>query len=164
MPADSSSTTDLLNFPRPLATVDVVILTLGASGLRVLLVQRPAGAGEPFPKAWALPGGFVDVQQDAALTAQPCDRPHVLDHAEFVVHVHQRHEHRVRFQRLLHLRGRDDAVGAGPQPGDPETLALETPAGVQHGPMLGARGHDVTAAIAVAAPGPSLARRATVSA
>ena len=70
MPADSSSTTDLLNFPRPLATVDVVILTLGASGLRVLLVQRPAGAGEPFPKAWALPGGFVDVQQDADLQAR----------------------------------------------------------------------------------------------
>ena len=69
MPVDSSGTTDSLNFPRPLATVDVVILTLGASGLRVLLVQRPAGAGEPFPKAWALPGGFVDVQQDADLQA-----------------------------------------------------------------------------------------------
>lgn len=58
-----------MNFPRPLATVDVVILRLGANGLRVLLVQRPGGADEPFPHAWALPGGFVDVQQDTDLQA-----------------------------------------------------------------------------------------------
>ena len=69
MPAGSSAATSPMNFPRPLATVDVVILTLGASGLRVLLVQRPGGGDEPFPKAWALPGGFVDVQKDADLQA-----------------------------------------------------------------------------------------------
>ena len=69
MPAGSSRSTNPMNFPRPLATVDVVILTLGANGLQVLLVQRPDAADDPFPKAWALPGGFVDVQKDADLQA-----------------------------------------------------------------------------------------------
>ena len=59
---------------RPLVTVDVVIFTIGVSaqgqdGLQVLLVQRPAAAADPFPGQWALPGGFVDVAQDADLRA-----------------------------------------------------------------------------------------------
>lgn len=56
-------------FERPLATVDVVILSLGPRGMQVLLVRRPGGAREPFPQAWALPGGFVDVRQDEDLQA-----------------------------------------------------------------------------------------------
>lgn len=58
-----------IEFPRPLVTVDVAILTLGQQGLQVLLVQRPGGTTEPFPHAWALPGGFVDVELDADLHA-----------------------------------------------------------------------------------------------
>jgi len=58
-----------LDFPRPLATVDVVIFAIRNEGLHVLLVQRPAGAGEPFPLSWALPGGFVDVAKDRDLEA-----------------------------------------------------------------------------------------------
>ncbi|MCP3470743.1 NUDIX hydrolase [Bradyrhizobium sp. CCGUVB1N3] len=58
-----------LDFPRPLATVDVVIFAIRNEGLHVLLVQRPAGAGEPFPLAFALPGGFVDVAKDRDLEA-----------------------------------------------------------------------------------------------
>ena len=58
-----------VDFPRPLVTVDVVILTLGPCGLQVLLIQRPGNADEPFPNAWALPGGFVDVARDADLLA-----------------------------------------------------------------------------------------------
>lgn len=65
MPVSLPST----DFPRPLVTVDVVILTLGPRGLQVLLVQRPGGEREPFPHAWALPGGFVDVERDADLRA-----------------------------------------------------------------------------------------------
>lgn len=57
------------NFERPLATVDVVMFTAIARRLHVLLVQRPGGAGEPYPERWALPGGFVDVSQDASLVA-----------------------------------------------------------------------------------------------
>jgi len=37
--------------------------------LQVLLVKRPAIAGEPFPNLWALPGGFVDVELDVDLLA-----------------------------------------------------------------------------------------------
>jgi 8-oxo-dGTP diphosphatase len=35
----------------------------------MLLVQRGAGAGEPFPHAFALPGGFVDIDRDRDLEA-----------------------------------------------------------------------------------------------
>ena len=58
-----------LDFPRPLTTVDVVIFTVQADALHVLLVQRPLAAGEPFPEAWALPGGFVDVAKDRDIEA-----------------------------------------------------------------------------------------------
>jgi 8-oxo-dGTP diphosphatase len=54
-------------FPKPLSTVDVVIFAVLEGRLRVLLVQRPATAGEPFPLVWALPGGFVDTILDADL-------------------------------------------------------------------------------------------------
>lgn len=53
--------------PRPLCTVDVIILTLLDEQLQVLLVQREARPGEPFPGSWALPGGFVDTERDASL-------------------------------------------------------------------------------------------------
>jgi 8-oxo-dGTP diphosphatase len=55
------------DFPRPYTTVDVLIFTLIDDGLQVLLVQRPADAGEPDPGLWALPGGFVDVARDVDL-------------------------------------------------------------------------------------------------
>ncbi|MDQ7999632.1 MAG: NUDIX domain-containing protein [Bordetella sp.] len=55
------------NFPRPLASVDVVLFTVQAEALQVLLVRRPDGAAEPFAGRWALPGGFVDVEADASL-------------------------------------------------------------------------------------------------
>jgi 8-oxo-dGTP diphosphatase len=58
-----------LDFPRPLATVDVVIFAVRDDALHVLLVQRPAGDHEPFPNAWALPGGFVDLAKDRDLEA-----------------------------------------------------------------------------------------------
>ncbi|MFP8780523.1 NUDIX hydrolase [Hydrogenophaga sp. RWCD_12] len=58
-----------LGFERPLVTVDVVIFTVIEEKLHVLLVRRPDGEQEPFPGRWALPGGFVDVQQDASLLA-----------------------------------------------------------------------------------------------
>ena len=57
------------HFPRPLTTVDVVIFSVVDEKLQVLLVQRPDDSNEPFPNAWALPGGFVDVKEDKSLEA-----------------------------------------------------------------------------------------------
>ena len=56
-----------LDFPRPLTTVDVVIFAIKDEMLQVLLVQRAAEEGEPFPGALALPGGFVDIAKDKSL-------------------------------------------------------------------------------------------------
>ena len=69
--------TSNLSFERPLTTVDVVIFTVLDEQLQVLLVRRPGGPGEPFPDAWALPGGFVDVKKDDSLEA--CARRKLLD-------------------------------------------------------------------------------------
>src|SRR5512139_3913467 len=58
-----------LDFPRPLTTVDVVIVTVMEDTLRVLLVKRPDTPEDPFPGRWSLPGGFVDVDRDESLEA-----------------------------------------------------------------------------------------------
>jgi len=58
-----------LDFPRPFTTVDVVIFSVVDDQLKVLLVKRPDEKSEPFPGAWALPGGFVDIARDADLEA-----------------------------------------------------------------------------------------------
>ncbi len=48
-------------------TVDVVLTRTGAGGHEVLLVRR---ANEPFAGHWALPGGFVEPDEDLAEAAQ----------------------------------------------------------------------------------------------
>jgi 8-oxo-dGTP diphosphatase len=47
-------------YPRPALTVDVVIFTLRENKLHVLLIQR---AEEPHAGMWALPGGFVRMDE-----------------------------------------------------------------------------------------------------
>jgi len=49
-------------YPRPIATVDAVILTLVEGRLQVLLHRRPQA---PFAGTWALPGGFIREAEDA---------------------------------------------------------------------------------------------------
>lgn len=54
-------------YPRPSVTVDCVIFGLDASDkLKILLIQR---AHDPFENYWALPGGFVDENEDLEAAA-----------------------------------------------------------------------------------------------
>jgi len=48
------------DYPHPAVTVDVVIFTIRDRQLKLLLVKR---AGEPYRGQWALPGGFVQLQE-----------------------------------------------------------------------------------------------------
>lgn len=68
-PAKPPANNNNLAFPKPLTTVDVVIFTVLQDALHVLLVQRPNTPEEPYPGLWALPGGFVNVDQDPSLEA-----------------------------------------------------------------------------------------------
>ena len=47
--------------PRPAMTVDCVVFGLDEEELRLLLVER---TGEPFAGRWALPGGFVHLDEN----------------------------------------------------------------------------------------------------
>lgn len=47
-------------YPRPAVTVDCVVFGLDDGDLKVLLIQRQL---EPFRHAWALPGGFVHMDE-----------------------------------------------------------------------------------------------------
>lgn len=47
-------------FPRPALTVDIVVFALDEEDLQVMLIERDL---EPFAGRWALPGGFVRVDE-----------------------------------------------------------------------------------------------------
>lgn len=49
------------DYPRPAVTVDIILFTFCEGDLKVLLVERK---GQPFAGAWALPGGFVQMDED----------------------------------------------------------------------------------------------------
>ena len=50
----------LEDYPRPSVTVDLVIFTIADDDLKVLLIRRGL---EPFKGCWALPGGFVGIDE-----------------------------------------------------------------------------------------------------
>lgn len=52
-------------YPRPMLTVDVVVLTTAAPP-ELLLIQR---RDPPFEGLWALPGGFVEEREQVAAAA-----------------------------------------------------------------------------------------------
>jgi 8-oxo-dGTP diphosphatase len=54
------------DYPRPAVTVDVVIVTREADP-RVLLIRRKH---DPFAGMWAIPGGFVDMEESLEETAR----------------------------------------------------------------------------------------------
>jgi ADP-ribose pyrophosphatase YjhB (NUDIX family) len=50
----------LEDYPRPSVTVDLVIFTLADDDLKVLLIRRGV---DPYIGRWALPGGFVGIEE-----------------------------------------------------------------------------------------------------
>lgn len=54
-------------FPRPMVTIDVVLFTVADNELKVLLVRRGI---EPFKGVWALPGGFVRMDESLDVAAR----------------------------------------------------------------------------------------------
>lgn len=54
-------------YPRPAVTVDVVLFAYTHEQLKTLLIRR---AHEPYEGAWALPGGFVEMDEDLSTAAQ----------------------------------------------------------------------------------------------
>src|SRR5205085_9655594 len=65
-------------YPRAALTVDCVVFGLDESDLKVLLIQRKL---PPFQHAWALPGGFVRVDEtiDAAARRELAEEANVSD-------------------------------------------------------------------------------------
>jgi 8-oxo-dGTP diphosphatase len=54
-------------YPRPALTVDIVAFSLQNQKLCVLLIER---AEQPFAGMWALPGGFVKIDEDLNAAAE----------------------------------------------------------------------------------------------
>ena len=48
-------------YPRPAVTTDIVVLAGNEEMQKILLIQR---ARDPYKDMWALPGGFVDENED----------------------------------------------------------------------------------------------------
>lgn len=47
-------------YPRPAVTVDMLVFKKTTNGLQLLLIQRDH---EPFQGFWAIPGGFMDMDE-----------------------------------------------------------------------------------------------------
>jgi len=54
-------------YPRPAVTADCLIFKSGASGDALLLIRR---GKEPYKGMWALPGGFMDMDETLEETAE----------------------------------------------------------------------------------------------
>lgn len=57
---------DASTYPPVFVTVDLAIFTIRNGALSVLLIERDA---EPYAGRWALPGGFIEPDEDAAQAA-----------------------------------------------------------------------------------------------
>ncbi len=65
--SETAETYDASKYERPSVTVDVVIFTLLDSRLHVLLVQRKHW---PYADHWAIPGGFVNMDESLETAAR----------------------------------------------------------------------------------------------
>lgn len=48
-------------YPRPAVTVDIIVTRVINKSTKILLIERK---NEPFKNQWALPGGFVDIDEE----------------------------------------------------------------------------------------------------
>ena len=55
------------DYPRPTVTVDIILFTFQNEQLTTLLIERK---NEPFQHKWALPGGFVEMDEDLRSAAR----------------------------------------------------------------------------------------------
>ncbi len=53
-------------FPRPAVTVDILVFTTVENNKQVLLIKRKA---DPFKGRWALPGGFIEMDETLEIAA-----------------------------------------------------------------------------------------------
>lgn len=58
---------DVSKYERPSVTVDMVIFTVQQGDLKVLLVQR---GGHPYKGMWAIPGGFIKMDESLEMAAE----------------------------------------------------------------------------------------------
>lgn len=65
-------------YPRPAVTVDIIVFTFQNNELKVLLVQRDI---DPYKGSWALPGGFVNMEEDldAAALRELAEETNITD-------------------------------------------------------------------------------------
>jgi len=61
------SKTYCYDYPRPAVTVDIVVFSLAGDTLEVALVRRKR---DPFAERWALPGGFLDIDEPIEAAAR----------------------------------------------------------------------------------------------
>ncbi len=87
----------------------------------------------------------IDMEKNAARTGQLADGGDVVDSADLVVHVHDRHKNSVVAQRSFDHRRRDDAILARFEIRDLEAFALELASGIQYRLVLDLGGDDVLA-------------------
>jgi 8-oxo-dGTP diphosphatase len=59
--------TYIYDYPRPAVTTDCVIFGFDKEELKVLLIERDI---EPYKACWALPGGFLDMNEEAETCAR----------------------------------------------------------------------------------------------
>lgn len=57
------------SYPRPMVTVDIAVfrMNLGEGTVELLLIER---AGEPYARFWALPGGFIEMEETLQTAAE----------------------------------------------------------------------------------------------
>jgi len=94
-----------------------------------------------------LAGGLsrVDVEQDALRTKQLANGSDVVDGADFVVHMHHRHQNGVFAQCRFDHRRSDQAVFGRLEVGDFETFTLQLAHGVEDSLVLDLAGDQVLA-------------------